>query len=35
MMTAKDAAKVKRVTAEMLRQVKFDISKLEAAFNGR
>jgi predicted 3-demethylubiquinone-9 3-methyltransferase (glyoxalase superfamily) len=35
MMTAKDPAKAKRVAEEMLRQVKFDIAKLEAAFNGR
>ena len=35
MMTDKDKAKAKRVAEEMLRQVKFDIAKLEAAFNGR
>ena len=35
MMVSKDKAKAKRVTEEMLRQVKFDIAKLEAAFNGR
>jgi predicted 3-demethylubiquinone-9 3-methyltransferase (glyoxalase superfamily) len=35
MMTDSDKAKVKRVTKEMLSQVKFDIAKLEAAFNGR
>jgi predicted 3-demethylubiquinone-9 3-methyltransferase (glyoxalase superfamily) len=35
MMTAKDKVKAKRVADEMLRQVKFDIAKLEAAFNGR
>jgi hypothetical protein len=28
-------AKAKRATEEMLRQVKFDIAKLTAAFNGR
>ena len=35
MMTSKDKAKAKRAAEEMLRQVKFDIAKLEAAFNGR
>ena len=35
MMVDKDKAKAKRVTEEMLRQGKFDIAKLEAAFNGR
>ena len=35
MMTDKDQAKAKRAAAEMLRQVKLDIAKLEAAFNGR
>ena len=35
MMTDKDKAKAKRAAEEMLRQVKFDIAKLEAAFNGR
>ena len=35
MMTDKDRAKAKRAADEMLRQVKFDIAKLEAAFNGR
>jgi predicted 3-demethylubiquinone-9 3-methyltransferase (glyoxalase superfamily) len=35
MMTAKHKAKAKRVAEEMLRQVKFDIAKLEAAFSGR
>lgn len=34
MMTAKDKTKAKRVAEEMLRQVKFDIAKLEAAFDG-
>jgi predicted 3-demethylubiquinone-9 3-methyltransferase (glyoxalase superfamily) len=35
MMVDKDKAKAKRATEEMLRQVKFDIAKLEAAFNGK
>jgi predicted 3-demethylubiquinone-9 3-methyltransferase (glyoxalase superfamily) len=35
MMTSKDKAKSKRAAEEMLRQVKLDIAKLEAAFNGR
>ena len=35
MMVDKDPAKAKRATEEMLRQVKLDIAKLEAAFNGR
>jgi predicted 3-demethylubiquinone-9 3-methyltransferase (glyoxalase superfamily) len=35
MMAAKDKAKAKRAAEEMLRQVKFDIAKLETAFNGR
>jgi predicted 3-demethylubiquinone-9 3-methyltransferase (glyoxalase superfamily) len=35
MITAKDKVKAKRVAEEMLRQVKLDIAKLEAAFNGR
>jgi predicted 3-demethylubiquinone-9 3-methyltransferase (glyoxalase superfamily) len=35
MMTAKDKTKAKRAAEEMLRQVKFDIAKLEAAFDGR
>lgn len=34
MMTDPDRAKAARAMQEMLRQVKFDISKLEAAFNG-
>ena len=34
MMTDADSGKVKRVAEEMLRQVKFDIAKLEAAFKG-
>lgn len=35
MMTDADKAKVKRVSEAMLRQVKFDVAKLEAAFEGR
>lgn len=35
MMTDADATKVKRVAEEMLKQVKFDVAKLEAAFQGR
>ena len=35
MMTAKDKTKAKRAAEEMLRQVKLDIAKLEAAFDGR
>jgi predicted 3-demethylubiquinone-9 3-methyltransferase (glyoxalase superfamily) len=35
MMTDKDKAKAKRAAEEMLRQVKLDIAKLEAAFDGR
>jgi predicted 3-demethylubiquinone-9 3-methyltransferase (glyoxalase superfamily) len=34
-MTDKDPAKAKRVAEEMLKQVKIDIAKLEAAFNGK
>src|SRR5262245_15567247 len=34
MMSDPDTAKVKRVTEEMLQQVKFDIAKLEAAARG-
>lgn len=34
-MTDADASKAKRVAEEMLRQVKFDVAKLEAAFQGR
>jgi predicted 3-demethylubiquinone-9 3-methyltransferase (glyoxalase superfamily) len=34
MMADPDATKAKRAAAEMLRQVKFDIAKLEAAFRG-
>jgi predicted 3-demethylubiquinone-9 3-methyltransferase (glyoxalase superfamily) len=33
-MTDKDQTKAKRVAEEMLKQVKLDIAKLEAAFNG-
>jgi predicted 3-demethylubiquinone-9 3-methyltransferase (glyoxalase superfamily) len=35
MITDQDKAKARRVTEEMLKQVKFDIAKLEAAFEGR
>jgi predicted 3-demethylubiquinone-9 3-methyltransferase (glyoxalase superfamily) len=35
MLADKDEAKAKRAAEEMLRQVKLDIAKLEAAFNGR
>ena len=35
MMADKDKTKAKRAAEEMLRQVKFDIAKLAAAFNGR
>ena len=35
MMTDKDPAKAKRAADEMLKQVKFDIAKLEAAFKGK
>ena len=34
-MTNKDKAKAKRVTEEMLKQVKFDVAKLERAFKGK
>jgi predicted 3-demethylubiquinone-9 3-methyltransferase (glyoxalase superfamily) len=34
-MTDKDQTKAKRVAEEMLKQVKLDIAKLEAAFNGK
>ena len=33
-MSDRNPAKAKRVTVEMLRQVKIDIARLEAAFNG-
>ena len=35
MMSDRDPAKAKRVAEEMLKQVKLDIAKLEAAFDGR
>jgi predicted 3-demethylubiquinone-9 3-methyltransferase (glyoxalase superfamily) len=35
MITDSDKTKAKRVAEEMLKQVKFDIAKLEAAFQGR
>ncbi len=35
MLTDKDRTKAKRAADEMLRQVKFDIEKLAAAYNGR
>src|SRR5689334_436840 len=35
MIASPDKAKARRATEEMMRQVKFDIAKLEAAFNGR
>lgn len=35
MLTDEDKAKAKRAADEMMRQVKFDIAKLEAAYNGR
>jgi len=35
MMTDKDSTKAKRAAEEMLKQVKFDIAKLEAAYRGR
>src|SRR3954471_6363794 len=35
MMTDPDKAKARRAAAEMMQQVKFDVAKLEAAFNGR
>lgn len=35
MMTDSDPEKVQRVSKEMLRQIKFDVAKLEAAFEGR
>ena len=35
MMSSPDRAKAKRVAEAMMKQVKFDIAKLEAAFNGR
>src|SRR5882724_6136618 len=35
MMTSPDKAKARRAAEEMMKQVKLDIAKLEAAFNGR
>lgn len=35
MMSSTDRTKAKRVAEEMMKQVKFDIAKLEAAFEGR
>ena len=35
MMASPDRAKAKRATEEMLKQVKLDVAKLEAAFEGR
>ena len=35
MIADKDQTKAKRAADEMMRQVKFDIAKLEAAYNGR
>jgi predicted 3-demethylubiquinone-9 3-methyltransferase (glyoxalase superfamily) len=35
MMASPDRTKAKRVAEEMMKQVKFDIAKLEAAFHGR
>ena len=35
MMADPDKAKAKRVAEEMLKQIKLDLPKLEAAFNGR
>lgn len=35
MMTDPDKTKARRAAQEMMKQVKFDIAKLEAAFNGR
>lgn len=35
MLTDKDPAKAKRAAAEMMTQVKFDIAKLQAAYEGR
>jgi predicted 3-demethylubiquinone-9 3-methyltransferase (glyoxalase superfamily) len=34
-MNDRDTVKAKRVAEEMMKQVKFDIAKLEAAYNGR
>jgi predicted 3-demethylubiquinone-9 3-methyltransferase (glyoxalase superfamily) len=35
MMSSPDRTKAKRVAEEMMKQVKFDIAKLKAAFEGR
>lgn len=35
MMSDPDKAKARRAAEEMMKQVKFDVAKLEAAFNGR
>jgi hypothetical protein len=35
MLTSSDRTKAKRAAAEMLKQVKLDVAKLEKAFNGR
>jgi predicted 3-demethylubiquinone-9 3-methyltransferase (glyoxalase superfamily) len=35
MMADKDKAKARRAAEEMLKQVKFDVAKLEAAYRGR
>jgi predicted 3-demethylubiquinone-9 3-methyltransferase (glyoxalase superfamily) len=35
MMSDKDTVKARRVAEEMMKQVKFDVAKLEAAFDGR
>jgi hypothetical protein len=35
MMADRDPAKARRVAEEMMKQVKFDIAKLEAAYAGR
>ena len=35
MMSSPDRTKARRVAEEMMKQVKFDIAKLEAAFEGR
>jgi predicted 3-demethylubiquinone-9 3-methyltransferase (glyoxalase superfamily) len=35
MMTDPDKARARRAAEEMMKQVKFDIAKLEAAFRGK
>jgi predicted 3-demethylubiquinone-9 3-methyltransferase (glyoxalase superfamily) len=35
MMSSPERTKARRVAEEMMKQVKFDIAKLEAAFEGR